>query len=380
MVSAISFGQEVELPNDPLAGEKVFVNKGCVKCHSIFGKGGKIGRDLGKTQTHRGPTGIFAMMWNHSPEMGKLMQKPQKMPIFSEQEMADFMAFLYFLSYLDERGEAEKGRTVLEQKKCLACHKVGGEGRKVGPDLDKIKSHAHPLSLIQSIWNHGISMSAKMSALGIQRPKFTGSDIVDLFAYLREISAHETDASTYLTPGKPKVGERVFEEKACFQCHEMGNKGKAVGPDLTRVDFHFGVTQIAATMWNHGPKILKEMEKLKIESPIFKENEMADLVAYLYFLNFIGQSGDVEEGKLLFTKKECVKCHAMRGHGGNVGPDLALSEKTKNYIKITTAMWNHNQKMRILMDKVGVPMPRFSEKEMKDLFFYLSTESMKDEY
>jgi hypothetical protein len=74
-----------------------------------------------------------------------------------------------------------------------------------------------------------------------------------------------------------------------------------------------------------------------------------------------------------------VKCHSIRGDGGNAGPDLALSDRTGNYIKITTAMWNHNEKMRILMDKMGVPMPRFNEKEMKDLFFYLSIDRMKYE-
>jgi mono/diheme cytochrome c family protein len=380
MVGAISLGQEIELPNDPLAGRRVFVEKGCVKCHSIFSKGGKVGRDLGKTLIEQGPTGIFAMMWNHSPEMSKLMQKPKKMPIFSEQEMSDLIAYFYFLGYLDEEGEAEKGRMVLKHKQCLACHKVGGEGGKVGPPLDMLRSYANPLSLAQRIWRYGIRMSAVMSILGVHRPEFTGSEIVDLFAYLREISAYKTDVFTYLTPGRPTVGKRLFEEKGCAQCHKIGNnKGKAAIPDLTRVDFHGGATQIAGRMWKHGPKILAKMEEREIAPPIFEENEMADLVAYLYFLNFIEQSGDLETGKRLFTRKRCVKCHSIRGDGGNAGPDLALSDRTGNYIKITTAMWNHNEKMRILMDKMGVPMPRFNEKEMKDLFFYLSIDRMKYE-
>ncbi len=380
MGAAFSFGQTVELPNDPLGGSRVFVNKGCVKCHSIFGKGGKIGRDLGRTLVRRGPLGIFAMMWNHSPEMSKLMRKPHKMPLFSEQEMADFIAFIYFLSYLDERGEPEKGRVVLKDKKCLTCHKVGGEGGEIGPPLDKLRSYANPLSLAQRMWRYVIMMSAKMSSLGIQRPEFTGSEIIDLFAYLRKISTYKTDAFTYLTPGKPTVGKRLFEEKGCLQCHKISNKGKAMRHDLQRVDFRVGVTQIAARMWKHGPKIWAKMQEMGIKRPLFEKNELADLVAYLYFLNFMEQSGDVKAGKSLFTRKRCVECHSIRGQGGNVGPDLALSDETKDYIKITTAMWNHNEKMRILMDKMGVPMPRFDEKEMRDLFFYLSSERMKYEY
>jgi len=377
---SVCFSQEVKPPADPLAGRKVFVNKGCVNCHSIYGKGGKVGRDLGRTLTHLGPTGIFAMMWNHSPEMAKLMQKPQRMPTFSEQEMTDLMAFIYFLRYFDQKGDAEKGRMVLKRKRCLRCHKVGRAGGSIGPPLDKVRNYAPPLSLAQTMWNHGMKMSAKISALGVQRPTFTGPEIRDLFAYLGEVNTHNMDTITYLKPGRPQVGERLFADKGCVQCHKIGNKGKSVGPDLTRVDFHGGVTQIAATLWNHSPKMLARMEEREIAPPIFEENEMADLAAYLYFLDFTEQKGDVEEGKGLFTRKGCVKCHAIKGEGGNVGPDLARSDRTVDYIKTTAAMWNHNQKMRILMEKVGVPMPRFDEKEMRDLFFYLRTERMKYEY
>ncbi len=379
LLVSFTWAQNINLPNDPLAGEKVFVSKGCVNCHSIFGKGGKIGRDLGKTQAKRGPAGIVAMMWNHSPEMNQLMQKPQQMPVFSEQEMADLIAYIYFLTYLDEPGDPIQGRKVLEKKKCLSCHKIGGKGGQIGPPLDKIKLFANPLSLLQEMWNHGLNMSKTMAARHIPRPTFTGKEVVDLFAYLREISSYETNRSTYLTPGKPKIGEQLFEKKGCIRCHKIGNKGQAVGPDLTKVDFHMGVTGIGAKLWNHGPAIWKKMKEMGIKLPTFEGNELADLVSYLYFLNFVQQSGDVEAGKRLFFKKGCVECHSVRGRGGNVAADLAKSQYTDNYIKAATAMWNHNRQMRLLMQKVGVAMPRFNEKEMNDLLAYLRSERVKSE-
>lgn len=377
-IGALSSGQELGLPNNPLAGQKIFLEKGCIKCHSIFGKGGKIGRDFGKTLVHRGPAGIFAMMWNHSPEMSKLMQKIQKMPVFSEHEMADFIAFIYFLGYLDEEGEPERGHAVLKDKQCLACHKVGGEGGEIGPPLDEIRSYANPLTLAQRMWRYGVGMSAEISALGVERPEFAGSELIDLFSYLREISDYKTDVLSYLIPGRPVVGEKLFEEKNCLQCHRIGSKGKAVGPDITRTELHVGVTQIATLMWKHGPEMWEQMRELEIARPLFDNNELADLVAYLYYLKFTEQSGDFNVGKQLFIKKECVQCHSIRGIGGNVAKDLALSPKTENYIKITAAMWNHNRQMQMLMGKMGVPIPRFSEQEMTDLFFYLS--SSRKEY
>ena len=372
--------QDITLPNDPLAGQKVFVNKGCVNCHALFGKGGTIGRDLGKTQAQRGPAGIVAMMWNHTPEMSQVMQKPQEMPIFSEQDMADLIAFIYFLNYLDEPGDAVRGRTVLEQKRCLVCHSIGVHGGKKGvPALDEVKAFANPLSLAQKMWNHGIAMSAVMASFGIPRPKFTGTELVDLLAYLKELSAYQINVQKYLTPGKPIVGEELFVSKSCSNCHKIGAKGTKVGPDLTKVQFHLGVTRIAGEMWNHGPEIWKKMIELRVKQPIFEGNEMADLVAYLYFLNFVQQSGDVAAGKLLFGKKGCVECHSVRGLGGNVAADLARSDYAANYIKAATAMWNHNRRMRLLMKKVGVAMPRFSEKEMQDLLTYLRNERLKND-
>jgi cytochrome c2 len=374
--------QEIGLPGDgdPLVGHKIFFDKRCVTCHSIYGNGGKTGRDLGNTLRDLEPAGIFSMMWNHTPEMGELMQQPSEMALFSEQEMKDFIAFIYFLKYLDEPGESTKGAIVLKQNKCLACHSVSEEEQKTAPQLNKVKNYANPLALAQDMWNHGPKMTSEMSAAGIPWPKFNGSDMVDLFAYLKQISTNETNIDTYLRPGRATVGEALFEKKGCFLCHKIGDKGKIVGPDLTKTDYHAGATQIVVRLWQHGPKIWGKMAQMGIGPIIFKENELADITAYIYSLNYIKQTGNYETGKRLFVKKSCAKCHPVRGEGDHVGPDLARSDKTMDYMKITAAMWNHNQKMRTLMDKMDVSMPRFKQEEMKDLFFYLRTERLKNEF
>ncbi|MDP2644811.1 MAG: c-type cytochrome [Desulfobacterales bacterium] len=378
-MSGLSSAQEVGLPNNPLTGRQIFMEKGCVKCHSIFGRGGRTGRDFGSSLAHLGPSGIFARMWNHSPEMSSLLKSNQKLPVFTEHEMADFIAFIYFLSYLDEEGDPARGQVVLKEKKCLACHQVGGQGTEVGPSLDKIRSYANPLSLAQRMWQYGLGMSALMTQMKVPRPEFKGTELIDLFAYLRQISNYRTDVFTYLTPGKPRVGEMLFEKKGCLECHRIGNKGKAVGPDITRVELHLGVTQIATLMWKHGPGMWGEMKQTGKELPVFEVNELADLVAYLYYLKFTRQEGDFIGGQRVFIEKRCVQCHAINGVGGNVATDLARSEKTLNYIRITTYMWNHNEQMRALMKKMDFPMPRFSESEMTDLFTYLLGSRKEDE-
>src|SRR5262245_61987263 len=49
---------------DPLAGAKVFADKGCAKCHSINGVGGKTGPDLAKISRSRTFYDLAADMWN----------------------------------------------------------------------------------------------------------------------------------------------------------------------------------------------------------------------------------------------------------------------------------------------------------------------------
>ncbi len=80
------------LPKDPLKGQELFVNKGCIKCHSIQGVGGKIGPDLGKGGFNRSLIQIAGIMWNHSPKMSEKMRELKiPRPKFEVAEMADLV-------------------------------------------------------------------------------------------------------------------------------------------------------------------------------------------------------------------------------------------------------------------------------------------------
>ena len=54
----------------PAWGREVFQSKSCIVCHSLNGKGGRIGSELGRERQLPGSIVQFAgEMWNHSPEM-----------------------------------------------------------------------------------------------------------------------------------------------------------------------------------------------------------------------------------------------------------------------------------------------------------------------
>ena len=71
-------------------GEKLFADKGCIKCHSIFGKGGRQAPDLGKTVAQSNVTKLTTRIWNHVGRMRqRTSQDKLQWPYFSETEMSD---------------------------------------------------------------------------------------------------------------------------------------------------------------------------------------------------------------------------------------------------------------------------------------------------
>src|SRR3989304_10036002 len=116
-------------PQNPLKGRELFTSKGCIKCHPIRGEGGKVGPDLGKTVGQRSFFEVASIMWNHSPVMSEKMRELKvPRPKFSAEEMADMLAFLYFLNYFEEPGNPAQGKAVFARKGCVKCHSIAGAG------------------------------------------------------------------------------------------------------------------------------------------------------------------------------------------------------------------------------------------------------------
>ncbi len=48
---------------------------------------------------------------------------------------------------------------------------------------------------------------------------------------------------------------------------------------------------------------------LGVALPRFSDDEISDLIAYLFFLQYFDPPGDVEAGKTVYIEKGCVLCH-----------------------------------------------------------------------
>ena len=177
------------LPGNPAEGKKLFDEKKCVQCHSIFGTGGKIGPSLTDKRYDRTVTQLIGIMWNHAPSMfEKMEQAGIQRPQFSGGEMSDIVSFLFFLGYFDRPGNADNGRRLFFVKKCALCHGLRGEGGKLGPNLTKysnIKQPLQPVHIAQAMWNHAPLMAEIMKARNIAWPRLEENDVNDLMAFIR---------------------------------------------------------------------------------------------------------------------------------------------------------------------------------------------------
>ena len=84
-------------------------------------------------------------------------------------------------------------------------------------------------------------------------------------------------------------------------------------------------------------------------------------------------------GGQIFAEKGCGKCHAVRGFGGGVGPDLGRIETGKSFFELGAALWNHLPRMGARMREAGIERPTVTPTEMSNLIAFLFTLQYYDE-
>jgi mono/diheme cytochrome c family protein len=293
-------------------------------------------------------------------------------PTFTEEELANIISYVYYVKLFDEPGDAELGARWFREKRCVECHAVGGRGGRLGPALDRYARYIAPLALAQGMWNKGLKMRARQAARGMPMPTFLGREIADIQAYIRRNSNLRGREIIFLEPPDPNNGKKLFAAKRCVSCHGRDGGGTAFGPNLRTATQRLRVAEIAGELWNHSFKMTEAMRKRGISFPSFEGNEMADVIAFLYYLRFYESGGDLQAGAAVFAEKGCSGCHSGDGKPA-VGPDLSRSAAVLSPLSLATAMWNHAPAMYARSKMENVEWPRFEGDEMRDLAVYLKS-------
>jgi len=370
----------IELPDNPTAGARVFVEKSCVRCHGLGTSGGRIGPDLARIHFPGTVLDLAGVFWNHAPVMHEKMQDLKIVtPHLDSHEMADLVAFLtayrYYLTEVGQSGNPVAGRAVFDTKGCPQCHATSGATTfdKPGPRLDRYHGQYSAILLAQVMWNHSPEMASVMRGRGVPFPRLTGREMGDLLAYLQAGNVSGSGERVYFEPGSPRRGRDLFGAKRCVSCHSIAGVGGKGGPDLgTRPQELVGsVSSIAALMWNHSQAMTAEFSRRGIPRVTFSGGEMAYIIAYLYFVNYANVRANPQHGGVLFVDK-CSTCHSL-GAGQQVGPDLQTSAGLNDPVAIMAAMWNHSSAMEQELRKHGLPWPRLEPGDAADLTAFLLT-------
>jgi mono/diheme cytochrome c family protein len=178
-------------PGNPERGLTLMKEKNCLRCHSIHGKGGTIGPDLGNSKLRLSFTQIAGRMWNHAPTMWKVMARENiPIPKFSETEMSDVLSYIYLAAIQEKGGNPLNGKLLLQEKGCNNCHPIAGKGGiadLVAPDFVEKAAELElnsPTKVVTEMWNHIQPMGKRVEEMGMTWPTISPREISDITAYL----------------------------------------------------------------------------------------------------------------------------------------------------------------------------------------------------
>ncbi len=177
--------------------------------------------------------------------------------------------------------------------------------------------------------------------------------------------------------GDPFKGQSLFATKGCVRCHAVRGTGGNIGPDLGRTSAKTSFYEIATGMWNHSGLMDEKMAEFRIARATLEGDELGDLIAFLYFLNYFDEPGDPGAGKILFSEKHCIQCHRIGGEGGGEGPALDGLPRGTSPLRIAQGLWNHGPAMMSSIRRRGLEVPVFNEGEIVDLFAYMRTQGKR---
>lgn len=212
----------------------------------------------------------------------------------------------------------------------------------------------------------------------MKRTIFTSGKAYACIAFWIAVSAAVPQnllAQEELIPENPLKGRFVFEQKGCINCHAIKGQGGNIGPDLGNNEYYGSFLQLAGIMLNHTPEMLRRMQELDLPYPAFSRKEMVELVAYLYYLRYLGEPGDLYRGKVLVREKGCLVCHSVGGKGGKLAPGFDRLAKYVSPLFLAQALWNHGPGMEKVLREKGINRPQFEKGEIVDLSAYIRSAS-----
>jgi len=355
---------------DSRTGQQLLLRKGCTNCHGILGPSGRQGPDLMRVARGRGAADLLADMWNHIPQMSSSLLAREQLPSLTAGELRDLVGYLNFVNYLGDVGDAHRGEVLLADMSCLGCHDLQQKG-KIGPALIADGRTASPVGFVTDVWNHYPPMSRELRARDLPWFHWNDGIVNDISSYLRSL-APAGSPPALPDPGDPAEGAVLFARLGCASCHDPGRGPQWV--EFARKANRRSAAENGAVMLAHLPRLADAPGRAAQALRPLTEKNMADLLAYLGFAGAELPGGDAMRGRLVFSSKRCVTCHALPGGLPGIGPDVAKMPVISDPYEAAALMFQHARNMKTATEIKHVPWPQMEPEELQDLYAFLCLE------
>lgn len=292
--------------------------------------------------------------------------------------------------------ELARGQQVFEDSGCRGCHKLGGIGGVLGPELDKVGARRSP----EWLKKHFLAPASVTAGSAMPPQKFAETNLEAIVLFMLS----ETGESARGYYGSMKVlpntreGQRLFQQKGCIGCHSVGGKGGNVGPALDDV----GLRRTSEWMVQHFREPQSVTPGTVMPRFGFTETEARALTDFLLHLreqnvalSLSSLMSPVERGREVFRKYGCAGCHGIDAKGGVPNPNAKTAQQVPGLLYVADGYTKDELKTRILKGQREIPaldakrplpplyMPAWNgiirEGEVEDLVAYLVSLKPKGE-
>ncbi len=371
--------KQTEVPLSPVLskGRDLMKAYNCTSCHTLpyieksyVAPLDGIGKRMSRSQLYR---------WLHEPQVVK---PGTHMPDFqlSTKQAADLSDYLLTFTKLrdgsilpslpDKLSEAveneaaiKNGGKLFREARCISCHQIEGRGGIIAEEIGTAGTR------YTAIWIYNYLADPEGLLPGVLMPRygFDPEQLIDLTAYiLSELQDWEFDPDEFdlpkVRPGFFERGEGLWTTFNCTGCHSLNGaptEGE-LGPSLIEIgvkpaySFEMGKRE---DLTHDLPVYLDAkitqprsfLNNLRMPQYSFNEKEVDAIVTAL--LSF-GKENELPEHWLvlpeksnppdlngsigrLFNRYTCLTCHALRGYGGDMAPELEAigSQLSATWIK-----------------------------------------------
>ena len=136
---------------------------------------------------------------------------------------------------------ASEGQRLFQQKGCIGCHSIGGQGGKIGPALDDVGLRRQPEWMIQ----HFRDPQTVSSGTVMPRFGFTETEARALTDFLVHLRDQKVALSLPSLMGPVERGREVFRKYGCAGCHGADAKGGVPNPNAKTAEQVPGLIYVA---------------------------------------------------------------------------------------------------------------------------------------